>query len=308
MTSGAAISFVTSDANITGDAWLRFSTVDFDKGATVYGAEGNFAGTVKYLIHGAGKLGNFAAGAKTSGSVGGVELVSYNNDYGLTYLGGQGTVTGLVSAFISSGNTLSKDFYAGALANYAKSGEATSIGSINVKIALNTNVGKASEEKHYAKANIYGASQVKAGTITTAADTDAVHSVGDVTLTINNGETTKSDLCVFAGGYATGHDTAKLAPVYTVDSVSLTINGGNWGGAHGGRGVFGGAFAGDNTTAGDAGVWAQVGDVDLTISGGTMGNVYGGGWAQKGAKSEVGDVTKNEVCADNFPLSWEDVK
>jgi len=29
---------------------------------------------------------------------------------------------------------------------------------------------------------------------------------------------------------------------------------------------------------------------DTIASGGTMGNVYGGGWAQKGAKSEVGDV------------------
>ncbi len=98
--------------------------------------------------------------------------------------------------------------------------------------------------------------------------------------------------CVFAGGYATGHDTAKLAPVYTVDSVTVNVNGGTWGIATapcGGRGIFGGAFAGDNL--GTDGVYAQVGNVDMTISGGTMGNVYGGGWAQKGAKSEVGDVS-----------------
>ena len=69
---------------------------------------------------------------------------------------------------------------------------------------------------------------------------------------------------------------------------SATVSGGEWGSAHGGRGIFGGAFAGDNI--GNNGVYAQVGDVNLTISGGTMGNVYGGGWAQKNALSAVGNV------------------
>ena len=287
---GSAVTFATSAANIAGDAWI-----DLDRtqaaGGTIYGAEGDCMsdGKIRYLVHGAGSVGNFAGGATAGGVVGGVELVGFNNTYGQTYLGGMGTVAGLVSARVSSGNTLSKDFYAGALANYAKTGEVTSVGGIDTTIALNTSAGTAKEIKSYAKGNIYGASQVKAGTVTTAA---TVHEVGDVVLTINNGESAKgSQQCIFAAGYATGHDEAKTLPVYTVKSVTATIAGGNWGSAAGGRGVFGGVFAGDNTAAGDAGVWAQVGDVNIKISGGTMGNVYGGGWAQKGAKSEVGDVS-----------------
>ena len=284
MAAGSSLTFATSAANIAGDAWI-----DLDRtkaaGGTIYGAEGDCMSgrTIRYLIHGAGSVGNFAAGATSGGTVGAVELVGYNNTYNLTYLGGMGTVTGHVSAFVSSGNTLAKDFYAGALANYAKTGSSTSVGDITATFALNTSAGTASEVKHYAKGNIYGASQVKAGTVTTAA---TVHTVGDVTLTLVNGETTRGNqMCVFAAGYATGHDAAKDLPVYTVDSVTATISGGTWlvGDACGGRGVFGGAFAGDNTAAGDNGVWAKVGNVNLTIAGGTVGNVYGGGWAQKGA-------------------------
>ena len=282
-----AVTFVTSAANIAGDAWIDLDRTKGTAGATIYGAEGNCmsGATIRYLIHGAGSVGNFAGGATAGGVVGGVELVGHNTTYSQTYLGGMGTVQGLVSARVSSGNTLAKDFYAGALANYAKTGTVTSVGGIDTTIALNMSAGTTKETKYYAKGNIYGASQVKAGTVTTAA---TVHSVGDVVLTINNGETTKDDICIFAAGYATGSDAAKTLPVYTVDSVTATISGGNWGLVHGGRGIFGGAFAGDNI--GTDGVWAQVGDVNLTISGGTMGNVYGGGWAQKGAKSEVGDV------------------
>ena len=286
MTSGSTITFVTEAAGVNGDAWMRINRAALDKGATLYGAEGNFGGTVRYLIHGAGTLGNFAAGAKAGGKVGGVELVSYNNDYGVTYLGGQGTVTGLVSAVISSGNTLSKDFYAGALANYAKTGSRTSVGSINASVRLNTSAGTASEVKHYAKGNIYGASQVKAGTIdTSVSGFTTIHTVGDVTLNLVNGEAAKSDICVFAAGYANGTDSATTdaqKAVYTVDSVTATVSGGNWGKVHGGRGIFGGAFA--------AGVRAEVAKVDLTVSGGTMGNVYGGGWAQRGGVSAVGSV------------------
>ena len=291
---GSAVTFATSAANIAGDAWIDLDRTKAAAGGTIYGAEGDCLSdaTIRYLVHGAGSVGNFAGGATAGGVVGGVELVGFNNTYGQTYLGGMGTVQGLVSARVSSGNTLAKDFFAGALANYAKTPEVTSVGGIDTTIALHTNAGKSTEVKSYAKGNIYGASQVKAGVVTTAA---TVHEVGDVTLTISNGETTKGNqMCIFAAGYATGHDTAKELPVYTVRSVTATIAGGDWlvgtAGACGGRGVFGGAFAGDNTTAGDAGVWAQVGDVNLTISGGTMGNVFGGGWAQKGAKSEVGNV------------------
>ena len=289
---GGALTFATSAANITGDAWIDLDRTQAAAGGTIYGAEGDCMSnrTIRYLVHGAGSVGNFAGGATAGGTVGGVELVGYNNTHGQTYLGGMGTVAGLVSARVSSGNTLAKDFYAGALANYAKTSQTTSVGGIDTTIALTMSAGTAKETKFYAKGNIYGASQVKAGEYTTVENGSALHSVGDVVLSISYGDVTKDDICIFAAGYATGHDTAKLAPVYTVKSVTATISAGSWGGAHGGRGVFGGAFAGDNTTAGDAGVWAQVGNVNLTISGGTMGNVYGGGWAQKGAKSEVGNV------------------
>ena len=291
---GSAVTFATSAANIAGDAWIDLDRTQAAAGGTIYGAEGDCMSdaTIRYLIHGAGSVGNFAGGATSGGVVGGVELVGFNNTYGQTYLGGMGTVQGLVSARVSSGNTLAKDFYAGALANYAKTGEVTSVGGIDTTIALHMSAGTAKETKFYAKGNIYGASQVKAGVVTTAA---TVHEVGDVVLTISNGETTKGNqMCIFAAGYATGHDAEKALPVYTVESVTATIAGGTWltgeAGACGGRGVFGGAFAGDNTTDATAGVWAKVGDVNLTISGGTLGNVYGGGWAQKGALSEVGNV------------------
>ena len=285
LASGGSVTF--ANASITGDAWLDIDSASVAAGATLYGATGNYTGTIRYLVHGAGgTLGNFAAGATSNGTVGGVELVAYKNTFaGVTYLGGQGTVTGLVSAVISSGNTLEKDFYAGALANYAKTGAVTSVGGIDTRIAMK------SDGTDKVKGNIYGASQVKAGTITAAT---TVHSVGDVTLTVTGGTTGKGNQqCIFAGGYATGHDTAKAAAVYTVESVTATIAGGDWGTAAGGRGVFGGAMASDNIVDGTeaAGVWAQVGNVDLTISGGNMGNVYGGGWAQKNAKSEVGDVS-----------------
>ena len=282
LASGGSVTF--ANAAITGDAWLDIDSASVAAGATLYGATGNYGGTIRYLIHGAGgTIGNFAAGATSNATVGGVELVAYKNTFaGVTYLGGQGTVTGQVRAVISSGNTLNKDFYAGALANYAKTNTATSVGDIETRIAMKNDTDKV-------KGNIYGASQVKAGIVTTAA---TVHTVGDVTLTVTGGTSDKgSQTCIFAAGCATGHDTAKTLPVYTVDSVTATIAGGDWGTAAGGRGVFGGAFAGDNTASGNAGVWAMVGDVNLTISGGTMGNVYGGGWAQKGAKSEVSDVS-----------------
>ena len=171
----------------------------------------------------------------------------------------------------------------GSLYNAGKVTGTTSVGNIKATI------GEKTADEISVKGNVYGASAVKAGTVTTAA---TLHTVGDVSLTLRAGTATKSDICVFAGGYATGHDTAKAAAVYTVESVTLNVTGGDWGSAHGGRGIFGGAFASDNTVDGDDanGVWAKVGSVNLKVSGGTMGNVYGGGWAQKGAKSEVGNV------------------
>ena len=163
-----------------------------------------------------------------------------------------------------------KDFYAGSLAN--KLATSTTVGGVD----LNISGGKF-------KGNLYGASAVKTVDGTGAG---IRNTTGDVTLTVTGGETTKGyQACIFAGGYATGDATGT---VYTVDSVTLDISGGDWGMAAGGRGVFGGIMA--------SGVEAQViGSVNITISGdATMGNVYGGGWAQKtNGKSIVGDVNIN---------------
>ena len=274
LAAGSAVTF--ANAAITGDAWLDLDGAQMATGATLYGAAGNYGGTIRYLFHGDGKLANFAAGAEAGGKVGSVELVSYNNDYGLTYVGGFGDVTGHVSAVLDGGNTLSKDFYAGALANYKNTGTRTSVGNISLTVDRTTADGVST-----VKGNLYGASAVKAGTISTVASDDALHTVGDVSVTLR-GTATKSDFSCFAGGYATGTDSTKLAAVYTVDSVTVSVENGTWGEAHGGRGIFGGIMA--------SGVAGAAGDVNITISGGTMGNVYGGGWAQKGGTSTVGDV------------------
>ena len=213
-------------------------------------------------------------------------MLTYNTTYtGVGYVGGFGTVQNEVEVVFAGGNNLDKDFYMGSLHNASKVTGTTSVGNVKATI------GEKTGDEISVKGNVYGASAVKAGTVTTAS---TLHTVGDVTLTLLAGTAAKgAQACVFAGGYATGHDTAKAAAVYTVGSVTATISNGTWGTACGGRGVFGGAMASDNIVDGDeaAGVWAKVGNVDLPISGGTMGNVYGGGWAQKNAKSEVGDVS-----------------
>ena len=286
-----------ADGTVAGNGWLEFDGVALDSASTVYGAAGTFAGAMNYLAQSGSVIGNFAAGAASSGTVGSVKLVAFDAEFaGLTYAGGFGNVGamennvfvgGTIDTVLSSGAAISKDFYAGAMANYAKTGETTQVGDITARIATSvtdevtgeTTLGKI-------KGNIYGASAVKAGTLSTSPAVP-LHTVGNVTLTLAAGDLTDTK-CVFAGGYATGSDASKATPVYTVESTNLAVSGGEWGLAHGGRGIFGGAFAGDNL--GTNGVYAQVGDVNLTVSGGNMGNVYGGGWAQKNAKSEVGNV------------------
>jgi autotransporter passenger strand-loop-strand repeat protein len=268
-----------------GDLWMTTANaLKINKALFGTVEDQNFAHDVNYYFQGGTEVRNLAAGANYGGSVKGVNVYATDSAKftGVAYMGGFGTVTEDVYVQISAAGTeFTKDLYVGALYNAGKvdAGTTTSVDGITLSLSNGTFDG-----------NIYGASAVKAGAITTTAATAPLHTVGDVTLTINNGTSTKGyDSCIFAGGYATGHDTAKLAPVYTVDSVTLKIAGGSWGTAKGGRGVFGGAFASDNI--GTDGVYAQVGDVDITISGGTFGNVYGGGWAQKGAKSEVGNVS-----------------
>ena len=258
-------SVTLADSTLAGDAWLEIDGTNVT--TALYGASGNYAHTVNIEAK-SGEIRNLAAGAGNGGSVAGVKLTLDGADVtGAAYAGGFGTVTGKTETLISDGS-FSKDFYAGALANYAKTSTATTAGDIALTIAGGEFSG-----------NIYGASAVKSSVA-------GAHTAGDVTLTITDGSTTKgAQACIFAGGYATG--IAANTTVYTVDSVTATISGGSWGTAAGGRGVFGGIMA--------SGVTAQAGDVNLTVSGdATMGNVYGGGWAQKtGGKSIVGDVNIN---------------
>ena len=270
-----------------GDLWMTTANALKINKALFGAAEGqSFAHDVNYYFQGGTEVRNLAAGANYGGSVKGVNVYATDSTKftGVAYMGGFGTVAEDVRIQVSTAGTeFEKDLYVGALynANQVVTGTTTSVGSVTATISNGTFDG-----------NIYGASAVKAGNITTTAATNPLHTVGDVNITVNAGAATAAygNFCLFGGGYATGHDTAKLAPVYTVDSVTLKIADGTWSDTpHGGRGIFGGAMASDNI--GTDGVYAKVGDVDMTISGGTFGNVYGGGWAQKNAKSEVGDVS-----------------
>ena len=270
----SSTSFTSGNVFLAGDmtggqAWVELDGYEGGTGTTLYGAQGNsFAsGTVNILAK-SGSLRNLAAGANAGGTVAAVNLAFDGAELdGTGYAGGFGNVTGEVKTEIATG-TITKDFYAGALAN--KLDSVTSVGNVSMTVDGGTFGG-----------NIYGASAVK----TVAGKNGTRHTAGDVTLTVTDGEATKSDFCAFAGGYATGDATGT---VYTVDSVTAEISGGDWGDAHGGRGIFGGIMA--------SGVEAQVlGNVNITVSGdATMGNVYGGGWAQKtNGKSIVGDVNIN---------------
>ena len=255
----------------TGGAWLSLDGTTIT--GALFGADGNFANDVNLHFRG-GSIRNLAAGATAGGSVENVNVmvgdidgdgvVSRGTTFdGVAYAGGFGSVAGKAGTLIYAG-TFKKDFYAGALANKLES--ATSVGEVYMTIDTGTFSG-----------NIYGASAVKTDT---TKGNGLRHSVGDVTLSIAGGSTTKGpQSCIFAGGYATGDATGT---VYTVESVALEIKGGTWGSACGGRGVFGGIMA--------SGVTAEAGEVEITVSAGSMGNVYGGGWAQKGGTSIVGNV------------------
>ena len=256
--AAAAATLVTE--NFSGDAYL---TVAGNAAAAIYGAGVNYAGTVNIDAK-SGTIRNLAAGAEAGKTVGSVKLTFDGATLdGAGYAGGFGSVTGKTETLIETGS-FTKDFYAGALANYAKTSTATTVGDISLTINGGTFSG-----------NIYGASAVKANAA-------GAHTAGDVTLSITDGSTTKGgQACIFAGGYATG--SAADTTVYTVGNINAEISGGSWGTAAGGRGLFGGAFA--------SGVTAEAQNVTITISGGTFGNVYGGGWAQKtNGKSIVGDV------------------
>jgi len=258
----------------TGNAWLEVDGATVDK--PLYGAAANqtFDGAVNLKLTN-GSIRNLAAGAAAGGTVANANFTMAGGELaGAAYAGGFGNVTGAVRAVVSGGATAEgKDFYAGALANYAKTGLSTTVGDVSLTVTDGAFGG-----------NIYGASALKTGTLS-AALTAPLHTVGDVTISLAGGTAANAEFCAFSGGYATGsyggdaNDT-----VYKVNSVTLDIAGGTWGTkASGGRGIFGGAFA--------SGVKAEVGDVSISISDGTMGNVYGGGWSQKNGVSTVGDVT-----------------
>jgi hypothetical protein len=252
-----------ADGMTTGNAWLEIDGLAFDKALYGTAENQNFAGAVNVKLT-SGSIRNLAAGAAKGGTVRAANFTMAGGTLaGAGYAGGFGNVTDEVNTTITAGTLASgKDFYAGALANYAKTGIATTVGNVSLTVKGGEFGG-----------NLYGASAVKASVAN-------AHTAGNVTLKLIDGNTAKADFCCFAGGYATGD--AANATVYTVGDINAEISGGSWGEARGGRGFFGGAMA--------SGVKAEAEDVTVTISGGSFGNVYGGGWAQKGGTSIVGNV------------------
>jgi len=241
-----------------GDGWLEIDGTNVN--SALYGTSGGFAGTINWNIK-SGTIRNLAAGADAGGSAGAVNLTVGAADFtGVVYAGGFGSVGGRTATLIAGGS-FTKDFYAGALWN--KLAAPTHVADVVLTVDSGTFNG-----------SVYGASAVK-----TAAVSGVVHTAGDATLTLNGGVATGDEFCCFGGGYATG--TATGVKVYTVDSVSVGVNGGSWGTrAAAGRGLFGGVFA--------SGVTAEVlGDVNLSVMDGTLFNVFGGGWAQKHGRSIV---------------------
>jgi len=252
----------------SGGAWLELDGYQGSDTA-LYGATGStFAAGDVYINMSSGVIRNLAAGADAAGAVRKVDL-RFGDGATVTggvYAGGFGSVATTVDTR-ADGGAFVKDFYAGALANYAKTQTATSLGDVNLTVNGGTFSG-----------NIYGASAVKMGTQGGV----LAHTVGDISITLAGGEAANSKFSLFGGGYATG-STASTTAVYKTDGVTIDVAGGDWGSANGGRGIFGGAFA--------SLVTAQVADVEITVSGGKVGNVYGGGWAQKQGVSQVaGDV------------------
>ncbi|MBP5531769.1 MAG: hypothetical protein J6Y54_07065, partial [Lentisphaeria bacterium] len=221
------VTLIEAATTVAKNAWLDIHTCTATSGATIFGVAQNvdFAGKVNYQLHGGNTLANVAFGANYGGSVKGVDILSYNTEYtGVGYAGGFGTVGEEgVEVVFASNCVFNKDFYAGALANYAKTGERTSVSGIRASIGESAGqVGIPA-----VKGNFYAGGAVKAGNFTTTAATTALQTVGDITLTLNQAAMDDGK-CVFAGGYATGHDTAKEAPVYTVESVTVNVNGGTW--------------------------------------------------------------------------------
>ena len=268
MSSGAVCA---ATSNFYGDAWLKLEGTKLS-GAQLYGVSDgvDFQGYINLLATSGAVIRNLAAGAGVGGYVGGVLLTIDDATLaGVGYAGGFGTVQEYAGTLIKAG-TFKKAFYAGALANHIKTSQTSLVGSVELTVKGGTFEG-----------NLYGASAVKSD------EAIPIHTVDDVTISIEGGSTAtdNENFCLFAGGYATGSAGAESDYIYSIlGDVNLTVSGGSWGSARGGRGIFGGILA-----AGYVAVQVS-GDVNITIEGGSMGNVYGGGWAQLGGTSIVGNV------------------
>ena len=262
-------SVTVAGGGLADDVWLEIDGTNVS--TALYGASSEFTHGINLYVR-SGDIRNLAAGSRDGdGTVASVKLTLGNAHLeGTAYAAGFGSVAGAAETLIEGG-TFAKDFYAGALDNYAKGSgvKGSQVGSVALTVTDGDFAG-----------NIYGASAVKAGSY---AYSEVVHSVTDgISISLEGGRTTKDDFCMFAGGYATGD--ASDVTVYTVGGgIDVTVAGGSWGEARGGRGIFGGAFA--------SGVTAEANNVSITISGDAeIGNVFGGGWAQKNGTSTVGDV------------------
>ena len=249
------------------------SGANLTKDTPLFGAAAGqeFGGAVNLKLE-AGTLTNLAAGAGDGGTVADVNL-TFGEDAavtGITFAGGQGNVTGAVKTLVDGG-TFGGVFVAGTFSNRIN----TAVGSVN----LTVNGGNF-------EGNAYGGSQVRYVSGKT-------NTVGSITANLNYVDSVKDAFCFYAGGMAAGADSAKTANAYEVTGdINVSVTGGNWCNdvAHGGRGLFGGIFAGDSGST-KTGVRAEVkGSVNIDIDGGTLGNVYGGGWAQKGGVSVVDSV------------------
>ena len=142
-----------------GNAWLEIAGANID--GALYGAAAgqNFTGAVNLKVID-GYIQNLAAGAAAGGSVKAVNFRMTGGELGgNAYLGGMGDVTEAVTATVEGGELAAdKNLYAGALWNYKTQTGATSVGSVNLTVKAGT-----------IKGNVYGASAVKVGDISTTA-------------------------------------------------------------------------------------------------------------------------------------------
>ena len=281
---GKTAILVLSGTSVPGAVWLDLDGFDAQaEPVNVFGTEGDCMadGTVNIAAK-SGKFLNIAGGATRGGTVGTVNFTLAGAAItGSAFVGGMGNAD-TVNTLIASG-AVEKDFFAGVMAN--RPVVPTMVGEVNLTV----------EGGDFGN-NLYGGSLVR-----TEGHTDGiVHSVCEINVTLSGVDSVGDGFSFYAGGMAAGHDDRGdlRANVYEVGFINLTITGGDYGTAAGGRGIFGGIFVGDNQSGGTWGTQAEVtgkeGDdrsaVTINVTGGTIGNLYGGGWAQKGGTSIVASV------------------